>query len=153
METLLIDPTASPNTRGIQGQLSSTTSNQIRSTMPRREAWTDNEVKFVNPKSQSGTLHVYIEGFLKRKQETRLKSSDVYSLDWTVFPDETKNTMGEGSKLTSLPSSIDFDGYCNYSKQVSFPITWSLQQVREHFGFFKFSLNTDFFFIRGKSPF
>ena len=132
--TLSIDPNASPVINGRApiltnpDQVPNTRSSINKAT--RKEAWGETEVKYVNPKSQSGTLHVYIQGFIKRRQDTRLKSGDSYSIDCISYPEEV-NLSAEGNRLTNLPSSIDFDGYCTFAKQQSIPITWALQQVKK----------------------
>ena len=102
-----------------------------RAQAQKREAWSDANNVTLNPiKSQSGSMYVFIHGFIKRKQELRMKSLEPFSLDCCNFPDETKFSCdAKNLQFSRLPSHLDFDGYCTYVKQNAIPVAWSLQQV------------------------
>lgn len=130
-QPLMIEVASSPTMGGSGMPTSATNTYENR----RKEAWGDTNTapqpvkQAPNPiKSQSGNLHFYIHGFIKRKQELRLKSVDTYSLECSVFPEESLYTY-ETNQFNRLPSSIDFDGHCMYSKQISIPVAWALEQV------------------------
>jgi hypothetical protein len=131
-QTLSIDPSSSP-TREVYA-------NAVLGTN-RKEAWAEmrEKSKKVEPvRSVSGSLFVSVCGFIKRKQETRFKANnDMYNVEIMAYPEENKFVF-EGERFNSLPSHIDFDGFSHFSKQITIPIAWSLQQVRFLFLLFSF---------------
>jgi hypothetical protein len=122
-QTLSIDPSFSP-TREVYA-------NGVLGTN-RKEAWAEmreKSKKMEQVRSVSGSLFFNVCGFIKRKQETRLKANnDMYNVEITTYPEESKFSF-EGERFNSLPSHTDFDGFSHFSKQVTVPIAWSLQQV------------------------
>lgn len=87
------------------------------------------EAPTISLQSQNGTLVCSVKGFLKALNESEAEvNPDLYSLDVTIFPNESKFSTSD-CKVTPILDSMEFSGRLNWNLDIKNALTWTLAQV------------------------